>query len=461
MNTYVLIVGIAGIIILSFFFNILAKRTNIPSVLLLIILGMGLKGVLSHYKVIGDLDLGPILEILGNVGLVMIVLEAALDLQLEKEKTPLIVRSFLTALIALGGSMIAIGAFFYYIFPETPAYTCVLYATPLSIMSSAIIIPSVGGLTGAKKEFMVYESTFSDILGIMVFYFMIGADGGAGGGSIFWEIVLNILATAVLSVVVAYLLVYMFQHLQMQVKLFLIIGILLMMFALGKLLHLSSLLIILAFGLVLNNTDLFFQGFLKKYFDREKVAPIVHDFHNLTLESAFLIRTFFFVVFGFTITLSSLYDWEVAVNSFAIVVILLIVRWITLKVVVRKNIMPQLWIAPRGLITVLLFFTLAESSSQIEQFDAGLLLYPILITSIIMMVALISYRGEKVTDVLFHTVPILGKTNDPDQKEEFKKRMEQNTQRQDFDGFSHRGDNTDYSPSQKKEDQNPPTSEEE
>ncbi|XOV66008.1 MAG: cation:proton antiporter [Fluviicola sp.] len=440
MNTYVLIVGIAGIIILSFFFNILAKRTNIPSVLLLILLGMGLKGILGHYKLVGDIDLGPILEILGNVGLVMIVLEAALDLRLDKEKAPLIIRSFLTALLALGGSMIAIGFFFYYIFPGTDLYTCILYATPLSIMSSAIIIPSVGGLTGAKKEFMVYESTFSDILGIMVFYFMIGADGGAGGGSIFLEILLNILATAVLSVVVAYVLVYMFQHLQMQVKLFLIIGILLMMFALGKLLHLSSLLIILAFGLVLNNTELFFQGFLKKYFDREKVRPIVHDFHNLTLESAFLIRTFFFVVFGFTIVVSSLYDWEVAVNSFAIVGILFAVRWVILKLIVRKNINPELWIAPRGLITVLLFFTLAESSNQIEQFDAGLLLYPILITSIIMMVALILYRGEKVTDVLFHTVPILGKTNDPEQLEEFKKRMEQNTQRQDFDGFSSRDD---------------------
>jgi Kef-type K+ transport system membrane component KefB len=440
MNTYVLIVGIAGIIILSFFFNILAKRTNIPSVLLLILLGMGLKGVLGHYKLVGDIDLGPILEILGNVGLVMIVLEAALDLRLDREKAPLIIRSFLTALLALGGSMIAIGFFFYYIFPGTELYTCILYATPLSIMSSAIIIPSVGGLTGAKKEFMVYESTFSDILGIMVFYFMIGADGGAGGGSIFLEILLNILATAVLSVVVAYVLVYMFQHLQMQVKLFLIIGILLMMFALGKLLHLSSLLIILAFGLVLNNTELFFQGFLKKYFDREKVRPIVHDFHNLTLESAFLIRTFFFVVFGFTIVVSSLYDWEVAVNSFAIVGILFAVRWIILKLIVRKNINPELWIAPRGLITVLLFFTLAESSNQIEQFDAGLLLYPILITSIIMMVALIVYRGEKVTDVLFHTVPILGKTNDPEKLEEFKKRMEQNTQRQDFDGFSNRDD---------------------
>jgi len=438
MNTYVLIMGIAGIIILSFFFNILAKRTNIPSVLMLILLGMGLKGILNHYNVLDeDLQLGPILEILGNVGLVMIVLEAALDLQLDREKAPMIFKSFLTALLALGGSMVAIGFFFMYIFPDTPVYTAILYATPLSIMSSAIIIPSVGGLTGAKKEFMVYESTFSDILGIMVFYFMIGAEGGAGGGSIFLEIVLNILATAVLSVVVAYVMVYLFQHLQMQVKLFLIIGILLMMFALGKIFHLSSLLIILAFGLVLNNTEIFFQGFLKKYFDKEKVRPILRDFHNVTLESAFLIRTFFFVVFGFSITISSLYDWEVAVNSFAIVAILIIVRWIILKLIVRRNISPQLWIAPRGLITVLLFFALAESSNQIEQFDTGLLLYPILITSIIMMIALILYRGEKVTDVLFHTVPFLDHTNDPKKKEEYKKRMEENTQFQDFDGFSH------------------------
>ena len=89
--------------------------------------------------------------------------------------------------------------------------------------------------------------------------------------------------------------------------------------------------------------------------------------------------------------------------------------------------------------TVLLFFTLAESSYTIVQFDTGLLLYPILITSIIMMVALISYRGEKVTEVLFHTVPIIGKTENAEQKEEFKKRMEENTQIRDFDGFSNRG----------------------
>ena len=182
MNTYLLIIALASIIILSFFFNIIAKRTNIPAVLMLIGLGMILKSVLESYDVLNDLELDSILEVLGNVGLVMIVLEAALDLKLEKSKTGLILKSLLVAFLGIGISMFALAAFFLVIFPSTSLNTAVVYAIPLSIMSSAIIIPSVGRLTGEKKEFMIYESTFSDILGIMVFYFMIGADGGAGGG---------------------------------------------------------------------------------------------------------------------------------------------------------------------------------------------------------------------------------------------------------------------------------------
>lgn len=433
MSPYLLIIALASVIILSFFFNIISKKTNIPSVLLLIGLGMGIKGFMEAYGILDqDLRLDTTLEVLGNVGLVMIVLEAALDLKLEREKTGLILKSLLVALIGIGGSMFALAAFFLYIFPSTTLFTAILYAIPLSIMSSAIIIPSVGRLTGKKREFMVYESTFSDILGIMIFYFMIGAEGGAGGGSIVWEIIVNIFATIVLSVIVAYGLVYLFQHLKMQVKLFLVIGVLLLLFAVGKYFHLSSLLIILTFGVVLNNTDVFFQGKLARFFDREMVKPILHDFHNLTLESAFLIRTFFFVVFGLSITISSLYNLEVAVNSVVIVAILYLVRFIALRLFAREFLFPELFIAPRGLITVLLFFALAKSESvNIPDFDPGLLLYPILITSIIMMIALISYRGEKVKDVLFHRLPLI-KTDTTDELDE---RIQENTEKHDFDGF--------------------------
>ncbi|HIP32945.1 MAG TPA: sodium:proton exchanger [Crocinitomicaceae bacterium] len=437
MNPYLLIIGIASIIILSFFFNIISQKTNIPSVLMLIGLGMGLR-VWMHAKGIidKDLKLDSILEIIGNVGLVMIVLEAALDLKLEREKSGLIFKSFIVANLGIAGSMFALAFFFMYIFPGTTLYTAIVYAIPLSIMSSAIIIPSVGRLTGKKKEFMVYESTFSDILGIMVFYFMIGADGGAGNGSIAWEIFLNIVGTVVLSVIVAYVMVYLFQHLQMQVKLFLIIGVLLLLFAVGKYFHLSSLLLILAFGLVLNNTDIFFQGRLAKIFDKEKVKPILHDFHTLTLESAFLIRTFFFVIFGLSISVASLYNLEVAINSFVIVAILYVIRYVLLKVFAKEFLFPEVFIAPRGLITVLLFFVLIKNEQfTIENFDTGLLLYPILITSMIMMFALITYKGEKVTDILFHKVPMIKNNEDKETTENLDRRMRENTEDMDFDGF--------------------------
>ena len=440
MNSYLLIMALSGVVILSFFFNILSKKTNIPSVILLIGLGIGVKAIMTANNILDkDLALDTILEILGNIGLVMIVLEAALDLKLEREKTGLIIRSFIVAVLGIGGSMLAIGGFFLYIFPGTSFYTAVVYATPLSIMSSAIIIPSVGRLTGKKKEFMVYESTFSDIVGIMVFYFMIGADGvsaSGGQGSLFWEIILNIGVTIMLSVVVAYVMVYLFQHLRMQVKLFLIIAVLILLFAVGKYFHLSSLLIILAFGLVLNNTEIFFQGKLSKFFNHEQVKPILHDFHNLTLESAFLVRTFFFVVFGLSITLSSLYNFEVAVNSFAIVGMFYAIRVVLLKFVARENLFPEVFIAPRGLITVLLFFVLLKHDTiHIPNFDTGLLLYPILISSIVMMVALIAYRGEKVTDVLFPNIPLVGGSSKKPIDPEREKRMQENTEKQDFDGF--------------------------
>lgn len=432
MNPYLLIMALAGVIILSFFFNILSQRTNIPSVLLLIGLGMGIKGVMNSYGVEDDdLRLNVILEVLGNVGLVMIVLEAALDLKIEREKTGLIVRSFAIAVVGMAAAIFGLAQFFVYIFPSATYFQAVMYAIPLSIMSSAIIIPSVGRLSGRKREFMVYESTFSDIVGIMVFYFMIGADGSSGSGNILFEIFLNIIGTIALSIIVSYFLVYLFQHLRMQVKLFLVIGVLLLLFAVGKYFHISSLLIILIFGIILNNTEVFFRGRFAKYFDRERVKPILHDFHNLTLESAFLVRTFFFVVFGISITISSLYNWEVAVNSLAIVTVLYLVRYIALKIFAKDHIFPELWIAPRGLITVLLFFSLIkEESIRLNAFDTGLLLYPILITSMIMMVALISYRGEKVTDVIFRKTNGTGGLT----AEDFEKRSEQNIN-SDFDGF--------------------------
>lgn len=446
MGTYTLIIGISLVIIISFFFNIFAKKTNIPSVLMLIGLGVLIKEFMPdkyNAEVYANLST---LEIIGNVGLVMIVLEAALDLKLTKEKKGLIINSFIVALIALVSSSLAIASVIYYFIPEPPGslhdevnyfYKCMVYAVPLSIMSSAIIIPSVGGLKGMKKEFMVYESTFSDILGIMFFYFLVGADQEANARNIALDVGLNIIVTLVISIILAYAMVFIFQRLTSQVKLFLVISVLMLMYALGKTFHLSSLLIILAFGLVLNNTAIFFRGKkMSNWVNEEKVKPIMRDFHILTLESAFVIRTFFFVIFGMFISLSSILDPFVALLSLGIIGILYIIRFITLKLIVKHDITPQLYIAPRGLITILLFFVISSHPEfTIGNFDAGILLFVILISSIIMTIALILYRGENVREVLLGQLPKLKVDKNNNGVLDDEERKNKNVEEQDFNQF--------------------------
>jgi Kef-type K+ transport system membrane component KefB len=383
LDTFSLIIAASGVIILSYFFNILSKKTNIPSVLMLIALGVIAKIVTGW----DGTKFMSILEVLGNVGLIMIVLEAALDLQLKKEKWPIIWKSFAVALLGLIGSTFFIAMVLSF-FLELDTKLSVIYAVPLGIMSSAIIIPSVAGLIEEKREFMIYESTFSDILGIMLFYFILGNHDNTNTQSIVFDVTSNIAVTIILSIVLSYALVFVFQKIKTQVKLFLLISILTLLYAVGKKFHLSSLVIVLIFGLVLNNHHLFFRGFLKKYIDVPSVTEILHNFHLITAESAFVVRTFFFVIFGISISLVSLLSVEFAVVSAFIVLGIYIVRFGVLKVFKPKSFSPEVYIAPRGLITILLFYAIPEELRS-DRFDESILLFTILATSLFMTFALI------------------------------------------------------------------------
>jgi NhaP-type Na+/H+ or K+/H+ antiporter len=386
LSSYNLIIGVSIIIILSFLFNGFSKKTNIPAVLLLIVLGVGLQYLLKYWEV-GDVDFFPILEVLGIVGLIMIVLEAALELKLKREKLVPILKAFAIALIGLLGSAWAAAEILYNLIPEMTRQSAWLYATPLSILSSAIIIPSVLGLSNIKKEFHIYESTFSDIIGIMMFYFLTGKlnpaedSGLVGFGG-------NLLLTVVISLVASYGIILIFQRIKSQVKLFLLIAVLLLLYAVGKQMHLSSLIIILIFGLVIANMKLFFKGRLSKFLHYEKAHHIYHELHTITAETAFVVRTFFFVIFGVTIAIASLWNVNVAIISLLIIGSIYGIRFVLLRLIMGGDIIPQLFIAPRGLITVLLFYAIPEEA-QIATFEPGILLFVIIATSLIMTGAMI------------------------------------------------------------------------
>lgn len=402
-NAYYDILVICGVVIISYSFGWISKLTKIPSVLLLIMLGIGFQFLLAELDMNVSPRLMDLLELLGIVGLIMIVLEAALDLKLTSKKKGLVFKAFAVAFIALAGSCAAI-SFIIMHFLGFNFYTSLVYAIPLSVMSSAIIIPSVKHLPELKKEFMVYESTFSDILGIMVFYFVVDADENATTSSTIIEIIATVGITIVLSVILSYLLVLVFQNLRDNARLFLLISILVMLYSIGKIFHLSSLIVILVFGLILSNYELFFRKKLKKLINGDMLAGINKEFHLVTLESAFVVRTFFFVVFGITLDLQSLFDLETAIISLSIVASLYAVRFIVLRIFL-KDVLTELFIAPRGLITILLFFGIPATYMQ-DSFSSGILLYTILFTGVLMTVGLMLHKDEAadVNDLSFESL---------------------------------------------------------
>lgn len=394
LNPYTGIIAACIILILSYQFNWLAKIFNIPSVLMLILLGIGIRFGLDYLGVNIIDNMMDILVVIGIVGLIMIVLEAALELELTMEKRPIIIRSFFLALFSLAACIFLITWILNnYLIHDV--YSSLIYAVPLSVVSSAIVIPSVSGLIKENKEFLIYESTFSDILGIMVFFFLLSSSDKGSAGEIIMHISINLLITLVLSVLVGYLMVILLEKLRSQVKLFLLIAVLILLYSLGKLFHFSSLIMILVFGIILNNSRLFFAGKLKKLLNFDSLKKVQDDFHVLTIESAFFIRTFFFVIFGMTLELGDLVDAEAAIISGAIIAGIFLIRLISLKLFGLKRIFPEVFVSPRGLITILLFFSIPLEYQNAE-FSSGILLYIILITSSIMALSLMIKGDDRI-----------------------------------------------------------------
>ena len=395
LTTYHYIIIFASIIITSYFFNSFSKKSGVPSVLMLICLGF----IINIYTTFQD-KFDFVLEVLGTVGLILIVLDGALGLRLLRDKVGTILKSFFVSLITLVCTAY-FGALFLNYFFEIQILHALLLTTPLSILSSAILLPSIGSLKDNKREFLIYESTFSDIIGIIVFVTVLSfISPDAENSRVYGFILSNLIGTTVFSVFISYFLIYLFQKLKGEAKLFLLISVLMILYAFSEMLNLSSLIIILVFGLMLNNYKLFFKGFLSSLIvGDQKILEIIDDFKVVTLESAFVVRTFFFILFGWSININDLLDLKSFLIALAIVVIIYLVRCVALLIfslTLRfEKILPELFLAPRGLLTILLFFTIPEGLIDSDLNFESVFLYVIIICSIIMALILVNEKKKE------------------------------------------------------------------
>lgn len=389
MTTAIIII-FCVLLLIAYLFDLTSSKTLIPSVILLLLTGWIVRQI-TNFLEIKLPDFEGVLPIFGTIGLILIVLEGALELEFNKSKIGLITKSSIGALLPMVGLAFLLAFFFQY-FGNYSFKDSLTNAIPFCVISSAIAIPSVRDLSSSDRGFVIYESSFSEILGVLFFNFialneMFDLESfGNFGLQILIIVVVSFLATIGLS--------FMLSKIEHQIKFVPIILLVILIYAVSKVYHLPALVFILMFGLFIGNLDElknfnWIQRFRPEELDRE-----VQKFKELVAEAAFLIKALFFLLFGYLIETAQLFNPQTFIWSIAIVFFIFVFRTIQIKLS-GLSVMPLLFVAPRGLITILLFLSIPQAQ-KIFLVNRSLIIQVIVISTLLMMVGLmLTHRKRK------------------------------------------------------------------
>ena len=381
MESSILIIVLSLAVLISYGFDLFSSRFQIPSALLLLGLGMLTRQATTYFAVqVPYLD--AILPTLGTLGLILIVLEGGLDLELEINRFSVLNRTLLASLLAIVGGTLLIATMLYLLLNDS-FYHCLIVALPFSIISSAVSTSIMMNLTGWQQEFVVYESAFSSILGIMAYNFLLLLSNNSVLGAA-WSFTRDTAVMALVSVVCCFLLLYLIGRINHRIKFLPIISVLFLVYALAEINRLSSLLLILIFGLFLNNTELFIRGRLSLILKNDLFEKELEQLKNLTAEGAFVVRTFFYLIFGYIALPADLIDTDAIIVSGLFVLLIIAWRWVSLRLTYRGRVTPLLWIAPRGLISLLLYLNIPDNL-RLLGFRDGIPMLVVVLSSLVMM----------------------------------------------------------------------------
>jgi len=379
--TYQAILGASVFLLLIHAVERLCRAAAFPSVIALIAGGMLAKPLLDGVGITLDWA-GSLVPILGTVGLVLIVLEGALDMELKHDRLGLLGATFTLALLGFLACLLPLALLAWKMLGLSPVQALLL-ATPFAVISSAVAIPASAFLSQENREFVVYESSMSDILGVLVFFALHSAGGHldaallnlAGGG----------LLSLLLSLFCALALMWVLTQVDGHIRFVPLLAGLFALYATGKLLHLSPLIMVLMFGLLLNNPGLISRFRPFRSCVSEDYAATLTEFRTLVVELTFVVRGFFFVLLGYWTDIAAFASLEAWLWALATLAVVYLGRYPLLRMFQSPDDAAKLtWMAPRGLITVLLFLT-ARESLPLPEYLGGSVLILVLASSLLML----------------------------------------------------------------------------
>ena len=386
--TITIIITFCVLLLIAYIFDLTSSKTKVPSVILLLLLGWSVRQ-LTIWLEIQLPDFSSVLPVLGTIGLILIVLEGSLELELNKSKLGLIKRSLFGALIPIIALAFLLAFAFSY-FGQFGLKDSLTNAIPFCVISSAIAIPSVRNLSSKNKEFVIYESSLSDILGVLIFNFL--ALNETINTASFGHFALQLFIITFVSLIATIGLSFLLSKIEHHIKFVPIILIVVLIYAVSKINHLPGLIFILLFGLSIGNLDELKRFKWIEKFKPDELIKEVNKFKELIIEGAFLVRALFFLLFGYLIETTEVVNTDTLLWALGIVFFIFTFRTIQLKLS-KLPLQPLVFVAPRGLITILLFLSI-EPTHTISLVNKSLIIQVIILTALLMMFGLMTNKPK-------------------------------------------------------------------
>ncbi|MGC8672614.1 MAG: cation:proton antiporter [Thermoplasmata archaeon] len=348
INTYLLLIALAAIILIGYLSDALFRLTRIPEILILMLIGIILVplGHIIPDKYVSILrDFVPLF---GSIALIMIMFDGGRKIDLSASVSGS-GTGLILAIFDIIFSMITVSLLMHYIFSWPFIYGAIL-GTIIGETTAVVIVPVATRIKIPNDLYnmSISEATFNSVVDILVFYLLLVlVTGSTLVISSYTKYAVDYLSIAVfLGILVGFLWLFTLNVLKGTKGYVATLGIAFLLYGIVDFLGGAAVFAIFIFAIIIGNYKTIGKHLNLKIDIHENEMNIVEN------ELEFIVRTFFFVFIGMIAIISTTYF----IYALIITVFLVLVRIGEIKLVVRKKEYHGFMISllPRGLTVAVL-----------------------------------------------------------------------------------------------------------
>jgi cell volume regulation protein A len=328
MSTTILLIGL--MVFLAHFLSLQFRKTNIPDVLMLILVGIVIGPMLGF---VTPEDFGKIGSLIAAIALVVILFESGTSLEVGVLRKSLATTGVLT-MWCFVLTIIIVALLGIYLLDLTLLAATILGVT-LGGTSSAVVIPMVQALRVSEKPatVLVLESALTDVLCIIGVFALLQAhtQGGIEPGRLVGSVMSALIFAAVIGVLggIGWLLV-LGKVRNFPNTISSTLAYVFIVYGLTELLGFSGAIAALALGITLTNFEKFGLHRIQQL-DR-KLEPLNEMDITFYREAVFLLKTYFFVYLGISIHFGAA---ELIMIAVLMTILVYIMRLVLTRVALR------------------------------------------------------------------------------------------------------------------------------